>query len=314
VTRLGADATGTTIAELKALGVTFVSRYVSDFPAKNLTLAEARRISAAGIDLVTNWENDVNDWRGGYPQGVAYAKKALAQHAACGGPTANAASWGVYPSVDMQVDPADPRLHRYFQGFNAVLGVAHTGAYAQTSVLRELRSLRLIGCGERGGTWRSMSTFGQPEGLGLPGEFDVEQTGQFNANYDRNIANSARFGQWRIGAAPIPVPPPVPGGPVYLISVSPDPTQGGVKGTTGIFAVHEGLGPVHVDGPTYTADFQKNHGPITVVSPAYYAALVAAVPRAAVVLVDAAAAALIGDAIAAKVKLPSAIELVGTLK
>jgi hypothetical protein len=45
-----------------------------------------------------------------------------------------------------------------------------------------------------------MSTFGLPEGLGDPGEFDIEQTGWFNSSYDRNIANSTNFGQWRIGA------------------------------------------------------------------------------------------------------------------
>lgn len=199
MTRLGADATATTLAELKALGATFVSRYVSDFPWKNLTPAEAQRLSAAGIDLVTNWENDVNDWAGGRAQGVAYATRALEQHKACGGPTDPGGSWGIYFSVDERVDPANPVLHAYFGGIGSVLGVAHTGAYAQTSVLRALRAAGLIGCGERGGTWRSMSTFGLPEGLGGPGEFDVEQTGQYNPTYDRNIANSARFGQWRIG-------------------------------------------------------------------------------------------------------------------
>lgn len=199
MTRLGADATATTIADLKALGVTFVSRYVSDFPWKNLSLAEAQRLSAAGLDVVTNWENDVNDWAGGRPQGVAYAERALAQHKACGGPTDPAGAWGIYFSVDEKVDPDSVTLHDYFRGINSVLGVAHTGAYAQTSVLRVLRAGGLIGCGERGGTWRSMSTFNLPEGLGLPGEFDVEQTGQYNPTYDRDIANSARFGQWRIG-------------------------------------------------------------------------------------------------------------------
>jgi hypothetical protein len=143
---------------------------------------------------------------------------------------------------------------------------------------------------------------------------DAQPYGGRNVDFNAYRGSVAQLSALVNGApAPVPQSEPVPGGPVYLISVSPDPTQGGVKGTTGIFAVHEGLGPVHVDGPTYTADFQKNHGPITAVSPAYYAALVAAVPRAAVVLVDAATATLIGDAIAAKVKLPSAIELVGKL-
>lgn len=292
MTRLGADATGTSVAELKALGATFVSRYVSDFPWKNLTLAEAHRLSAAGLDVVTNWENDVDDWASG--RGTQYAQRAAAQHAACGGP-----AWApVYFSVDQQVDPNSPVLHRYFRDINSVLGVARTGVYGQTSVLRVLRSLGLVRY-----TWRSMSTFGLPEGLGLPGEFDVEQTGAFNATYDRDVANSTNFGQWRIGVSPPPTPTSVQGGPVYLISVSPDPSQGGKANTTGVFAVHEGLGPVHVDPASFNgADFVKNLGPVTAVSPAYYAALVAASakPAPAAVALSDAQASLIGAAIAAK--------------
>lgn len=227
MTRLGADATAETIAALQALRVTFIGRYASDYPEKNLTLAEARRISAAGIDIITNWENDVNDWQGGYSQGVAYAKRALTQHTACGGPTGRSERWGVYFSVDEKVDPGDPRLHAYFQGAGAVLSVAHTGAYAQTSALRTLRSLGLIGCGERGGTWRSMSTFGLPEGLGLPGEFDIEQTGWFNSSYDRNIANSANFGQWRIGA-PAPLQEVTMQDALYAINPGPKGEQAGI--------------------------------------------------------------------------------------
>jgi len=296
VTRLGADATGTSVAQLQALGATFVMRYVSDFPAKNLTLAEAQRLSAAGLDIGTNWENDVNDWATG--RGTAYAQRAAAQHAACGGP-----SWApVYFSVDQKVDPDSPVLHQYFRDIGAVLGVARTGVYGQTSVLRVLRSLGLVRY-----TWRSMSTFGLPEGLGQPGEFDIEQTGQFDAAYDRDVANSVNFGQWRIGA-PAPAVPTL-GVPVHLISVTPDPTGG--KGA-GVFAVYEGLGPVHVDGATFTDAFKAAHGPVEVVSPAFYAALAAAAARPASALaVDAASAVLIGEAIAAQ--LPHTIALTGTL-
>lgn len=228
MTRVGADATSETIADLKALGVTVIGRYVSDFPAKNLTLPEAQRLSAAGIDIVTNWENDVNDWAGGYSQGVAFAKRALAQHTACGGPTGRGERWGVYFSVDEKVDPADSRLHAYFQGANSVLSAAHTGAYAQTSALRTLRSLGLIGCGEKGGTWRSMSTFGLPEGLGNPGEFDIEQTGWFNSSYDRDIANSTNFGQWRIGATVQLTSEDTMQDAIYAVADAPDGSNPGL--------------------------------------------------------------------------------------
>lgn len=230
MTRLGADATGETIAALKALGVTFIGRYVSDYPGKNLTLPEAQRLAQAGVDLITNWENDVNDWAGGYNQGVAFAKRALVQHKACGGPVGLSERWGIYFSVDEKVDPTDPTLHDYFVGIGTVLSPLHTGAYAQTSVLRTLRSLGLIGCGERGGTWRSMSTFGLPEGLGNPGEFDIEQTGFFNPSYDRNVANSTYFGQWRIGqAAPLrPLQEAPMQDALYAVANAPDGTAQGI--------------------------------------------------------------------------------------
>lgn len=116
-------------------------------------------------------------------------------------------------------------------------------------------------------------------------------------------------------AAAAPVSPSVLGGPVYLISVHPDPTlpPGPANTGSGIFAVHEGLGPVHVDGATYTPAFITAHGPVSAVSPAYYEALVAAAAASSsVASVDAAAADLIGAAIVAR--LPSSIELSGTLK
>lgn len=304
MTRLGADATSETIAELKALGATFVSRYVSDFPAKNLTLAEAQRLTDAGIDIVTNWENDVNDWQGGYNQGVAYARKALGLHIACGGRTDEAYPyWGIYFSADMEIDPDDPRLHAYYDGTRSVLGVHHNGAYAQTSVLRRLRSLGLIGCGQRGGTWRSMSTFGLPEGLGNPGEFDVEQVGQYSAKYDKNVANSANFGQWRVGVTLAATPKEFDMS--LLINVSGSPAVykqdglllRGIQDGTSVTA-YKGAGIPEV---TVTAKELASLQADT-------AALVAKL-GATVVMTDAQAES-IGAAIAAK--LPKTITLTGT--
>lgn len=284
MSRIGADATGTSVPELRALGATFVSRYASDFPAKNLTLPEAQGLSAAGIDLVTNWENDVDDWATG--RGAAYAQRAAAQHAACGGP-----GWApVYFSVDEQVDPNDPVLHQYFRDINAVLGVARTGAYAQTSALRVLRSLGLIRY-----TWRSMSTFGLPEGLGNPGEFDVEQTGQFNADYDRDVANSTNFGQWRIGA-------------VAFLSTSKEIDMILLTGFNGaaVAALSGNLLWAVQDGAAVNA-YKAAGVQVATIDATEYAAIVGAIAasKAAISLTDAQVTAL-GAAIAAGVHLPAA--------
>lgn len=285
MTRLGADATGTSVAQLQALHATFVSRYVSDFPSKNLTLAEAQSLSAAGIDLLTNWENDVNDWATG--RGTAYAQRAAAQHAACGGPP-----WApVYFSVDQAVDPNSAVLHQYFRDIGAVLGVARVGVYGQTSVLRVLRSLGLVRF-----TWRSMSTFGLPEGLGQPGEFDLEQTGQFNAQYDRDVANSTNFGQWRIGA-----PAPAVSTPkeidMILLNGFNGPAVAALSGNL-LWAVQDSA----------AVNAYKAAGvPVATIDAAEYASIVGAVAaqKSAITLTDAQVAAL-GAAVAAGVHLPAA--------
>lgn len=277
MTRLAADATSETIAELKALGVTAVGRYVSDFSAKNLTLAEAQRLTAAGIDIWTNWENDVDDWVGGYDQGVAYATRALAQHTACGGRTDELYPyWGIYFSVDEEVDPNDSTVHAYFQGINHVLTPRHTGCYGQTSLLRALRTAGLIACGDRGGTWRSMSSFGLPEGLGNPGEFDIEQTGQYNANYDRDVVNSQNAGQWRVGQKPQENDVTT-----FLISVKPDPTGAAGNTSSGIFTTDGVNNVVHVDGGSLAA-LEAQLGAPVVVTPYYYQGVLANRPSVTV--------------------------------
>lgn len=198
--RLGADATSTDVYELKALGATFCSRYLSDFPSKNLTLAEAERLSAANIDVVSNWENDTTDWQGGYSAGVRNARVAWAQHKQCGGPDGRP----IYFSVDMDVNPGNGTLHAYFKGLGDGMTPGQIGVYASTGVCNALKSAGLAHW-----TWRTMST-GWNGGVGDPSMFNVEQTGYLSQRYDRNASITDDFGQWRIGAAPVPTPAPAP--------------------------------------------------------------------------------------------------------
>jgi Domain of unknown function (DUF1906) len=64
------------ISELKKAGITFVCRYLSHSPAKNLTLKEAEELSAAGIDIVSIWEDTATRATEGHEAGVADAKAA----------------------------------------------------------------------------------------------------------------------------------------------------------------------------------------------------------------------------------------------
>lgn len=210
MTRQGADATSTSVSELQSLGATFVCRYLSETQNtwKNLTASEASTLQAAGIDIVSNWEEDTNDWQGGQSQGVNFAQQAQAMHSACGGP----AGAPIYFSVDMDADPTSVVNSGYFQGINSVLGVDRTGAYAGTAVLEALKSAGLITY-----TWRTMSTDFQG-GAGTTGEFNLTQDGEYNSDYDKDTAWTDDFGQWSAHTtptAPESPQPPSGSGPNY---------------------------------------------------------------------------------------------------
>lgn len=213
--RLGADATSTSVAELKALGATFVCRYVSPSSVgswKNLTLAEANALKANGIDLVTNWELNTTDWEGGHSQGVNFAQQAEAMHLACGGPSAAP----IYFSVDMDANASSVVSSGYFQGINSVLGAGRTGVYGSTAVCNALKSAGLVTY-----TWRTMST-DFAGGFGVESDFNIEQTGFFNNNYDRDASITDDFGQWSAHDGSPVVTPPVVTPPV----VTPPPATG----------------------------------------------------------------------------------------
>lgn len=191
--RLGADCSvPANLGILRALQCTFVWRYSSDFPSKNLTLSEAQYLSAGGIDIGLVFENDINTWQGGFVEGVRNANTALFQARACQMPNGRP----IYFAVDTDANPEDPRLIAYFRGVNSILGAASSGVYGSTGVCRALKSLGLVKF-----TWRSMS-LGWNGGAGATNEFNVEQINGFNDTYDRDVAYTEDFGQWRIGWAP----------------------------------------------------------------------------------------------------------------
>src|SRR6476661_3068366 len=76
-------------AALKVYGAVAVCRYLAYLPnGKCLTLTEAAGLQAAGIDVVSNWEQAGSwaEYSGGATMGRAHATEAQRQHVACGGP------------------------------------------------------------------------------------------------------------------------------------------------------------------------------------------------------------------------------------
>jgi hypothetical protein len=190
----GADASNVvTPDEMHNLGLQFVVRYFSQFPGKNLQISEAQNLSRAGFNLVCVYEDDVNDWEGGYDRGTEDAKRYLSQATAIGVPTDRPC----YFAVDENMDPNDPRLADYFRGARNVLGIGRIGVYGSTALCRALKSLGLVNF-----TFRSMSTAWRG-GEGSTYEFNIEQTGYINQKFDHDAAITSDYGQWRIGWSPI---------------------------------------------------------------------------------------------------------------
>ena len=194
------------IAALKAYGARFVVRYLSSkndaTMGKILVKAEAAKYTAAGLDVVSNYEwyttrttegTDEQD----HAAGVADAKTALAQHKAAGGP----AGRPIFFSVDEDV-PGSATI-QYFKGVNSVLGVAATGVYGSYRVCKYLIDHGVIGKVRDGSAhWYAWQTYawsgGQyDERCCLSQDHNGIKVG--GADADLDYAHTTDFGQW--GAA-----------------------------------------------------------------------------------------------------------------
>lgn len=197
----GADASSiVTSAQMRAMGLSFVGRYFSQFPSKNLTRGEVVDLGNARFDIFSIYEDDINDFARGYNGGVDNARRYLSQAAALGVPL----NRPCYFAVDTDVNPNDIRLHDYFRGISDTLGAMRRGCYGSTGVLRALKNAELIDF-----TFRTMS-IGWNGGAGEPGEFSIVQNGYINNAFDRDATATSDFGEWRFNWTPqMPAPEPV---------------------------------------------------------------------------------------------------------
>jgi hypothetical protein len=137
-----------TPAQLKEAGASFVCRYLSNDPSKNISQAEYQALTAVGISVVLNWETTaVRATTGGYAGGVQDANAAVQQAIALGAP----ADQPIYFSVDQDTTAASVR--DYFQGINSVIGVGRTGGYGSYQVIKGLFDGGLISYGWQTIAW-----------------------------------------------------------------------------------------------------------------------------------------------------------------
>jgi hypothetical protein len=138
--RLGIDyAWGAPIAipALKRAGITFVGRYLSNDPSKNITRSEYEQLHANNIDVLLCWETTAERALAGEQAGRDDAIKAAAQRSACGIPT----SQPIYFAIDF--DATGPDVDAYFTGAASILGTA-TGAYGGYKPIKHLLDHHLI--------------------------------------------------------------------------------------------------------------------------------------------------------------------------
>jgi hypothetical protein len=175
------------LSSLRSQGYTFIVRYLShDTTGKNLSRSEADAAIAAGLDVVSNWEDSATDALSGYSRGVSDAQAANAQAAGCGAP----ATRPIYFSVDFDATPGQQAaINSYFDGVASVIGRNRTGAYGGYYVIQRLFDAGKITWGWQtyawsGGLWEARAQLRQI------------QNGILSGQADKDEAVAADFGQW----------------------------------------------------------------------------------------------------------------------
>lgn len=178
------------VDELYRLGKRFACRYVSfSTTGKNITRREAEALNAAGIAVVTNWENRASDQLGGTSAGRAHATVAAELHTQAGGPPDRP----IYFSTDFDASPSQLEVcHQYLAGAAREIGWGRVGVYGgirtiQFMAARDVRWLWQTYAWS-GGRWDSRAHIRQyRNGVQLAG-----------AEVDLNRATKDDFGQWGV--------------------------------------------------------------------------------------------------------------------
>lgn len=182
-------------AAIKGIGAHFVCRYLShNTDSKNLTKAEAELLSDAGLWLVVVWETTANRALSGKAGGVADAKTARSQAAACGMP----ADRPIYFAVDWDASAGQQAtINAYLDGAASVLGRERVGLYAGYYPIKRAFDAKKITYGWQtyawsGGYWDARAQLQQfDNGHRLNG---------VGIDFDRAITSD--YGQWRVGVSP----------------------------------------------------------------------------------------------------------------
>jgi Domain of unknown function (DUF1906) len=132
--------------ELRAAGVTFVGRYFSHDPSKDLTASELHGYQHNGIGVVVAWETTATRTQDGELAGAEDARAALAR--------AHAIGYGGAVDFAVDFDAEGPEVFHYFRGARHVAG-SRCGVYGGYRVVKYLFDNNLVSHGWQTYAWSS---------------------------------------------------------------------------------------------------------------------------------------------------------------
>lgn len=179
----GIDYTSLSVDEVKAVGASFVCRYVST-PGnpKNLTHSEAHELTANGVDLVVVFETTADRSLAGRNAGEDDAHHGLVQAIDAGMVGARP----IFFAVDFDTAGSPHRTDAYFDGVAAVLGHHRCGPYGGIEVCEHQFS--------RGFQW-AWQTYAWSDGKWGRAKLQQYLNGS-SYDHDRGFGD---FGQWSAG-------------------------------------------------------------------------------------------------------------------
>jgi peptidoglycan hydrolase-like protein with peptidoglycan-binding domain len=172
---------------LRRLGFSFICRYLSHDPSKNITKDEADAARAAGLSVVLVWETTASRALANRAAGILDATEALKQATAIGFPSTRP----IYFAVDFDTNGSPSWITEYFKGVQSVMGKKRTGMYGGIEAIKYGFDKGLISYGWQtyawsGGKWDKRAQLRQV------------QNGITAAGISCDLDESAHtdFGQW----------------------------------------------------------------------------------------------------------------------
>lgn len=209
---------------LKSSGVTFIARYLSHDPSKDLTADEKNQANTNGIAVCVVWETTANRMLAGHDGGVADAKETDNRLKSLG-----MGGCPAYFACDWDASEADQAaINAYLDGAASIIGRPRTGMYSGYHPMRRAFDAGKITYGWQtyawsGGAWDNRAQLRQTQnGVTVCG---------ISADWDESVKSD--YAQWPRPGAPTTPAPPAGGGQApppfpypasgYIGTARPDP-------------------------------------------------------------------------------------------